>query len=91
MEVGRVSQDKLNAFWKYVSTDADLRYWYPYTSNKRDWISFWDTQKEIYPNAASGESARNYYSAKQFLCFGVPHVYLPQFSKQCLNRHYNLS
>jgi len=28
---------------------------------------------------ASGEAARRYYSAKQFLYSGVPHVYLPQF------------
>jgi NTE family protein len=24
------SLDKLGDFWKYVSTDVDLRYWYPY-------------------------------------------------------------
>jgi NTE family protein len=76
--------DKLNAFWKYVSTDPDLRYWYPYISDKKSWISYWDMQKEIYPNSASGEIARRYYSAKQFLCSGVPHVYLPKFSTPCL-------
>lgn len=78
------SLDKLNAFWKYVSSDPDLEYWYPYMLNKRDWISAWDTQNKIYPNVATGEIARRYYSAKQFLCSGVPHVYLPQFSIPCL-------
>jgi len=78
------SQDKLHAFWKYVSTDVDLRYWYPYTPNKNDWISQWNIQKQIFPNLAAGESARRYYSAKQFLCSGVPRVYSPQFSTPCL-------
>ena len=74
----------LKAFWKYVTTDPDLRFWYPYLPNKKSWISYWDAQREIYPNVASGETARRYYSAKQFLCSGVPHVYLPKFSTPCL-------
>lgn len=78
------SVDKLNAFWNYVSTDPDLRYWYPYNPNNKDWVSQWDLQKDMYPNVADGETARRYYSAKQFLCSGVPHVYLPQFSTPCL-------
>jgi NTE family protein len=78
------SHNKLNSFWKYVSTDPDLAYWYPYTYNERDWISQWNTQKKFYPNVAAGEIARRYYSAKQFLSSGVPHVYLPQFSTPCL-------
>ena len=32
----------------------------------------------------AGEIARRYYSTKQFLCTGVPRVYLPQFSTPCL-------
>jgi NTE family protein len=78
------SVDKLNAFWKYVSTDPDIRSWYPYIPDKKSWISYWDAQKAAYPNLASGEIARRYYSAKQFLCSGVPHVYLPKFSTPCL-------
>jgi NTE family protein len=78
------SVEKLNAFWDYVSTDPDLRYYYPYHSNKEDWISQWDIQKEFYPNRAAGETARRYYSTKQFLCTGVPRVYLPQFSTPCV-------
>jgi NTE family protein len=77
------SQDKLDAFWKYVSTDVDLRYWYPYISDKNNWISQWNIQKQIMPNLAAGEAARRYYSAKQFLCSGVPHVYLPEFYTLC--------
>jgi predicted acylesterase/phospholipase RssA len=78
------SAEKLNTFWKYVSNDPDLEYWYPYTTDNRNWISQWNTQNEIYPNVATGEIARRYYSAKQFLWSGVPHVYLPQFSTPCL-------
>ena len=78
------SIDKLNAFWKYVSTDPNLRIWYPYIPDRKSWISYWDTQKEMYPNLASGEIARRYYSAKQFLCSGVPRVYMPKFSTPCL-------
>ena len=78
------SQDKLSDFWKYVSTDVDLRYWFPYASASKDWVSQWNIQKQTYPNLAAGESARRYYSAKQFLCSGVPHVYLPEFSTPCL-------
>jgi predicted acylesterase/phospholipase RssA len=78
------SVQKLKAFWDYVSIDPDLRYSYPYRINKRDWIAFWNNQKEIDLTAASGEAARRYYSAKQFLCSGVPRVYLPEFSTPCL-------
>jgi len=78
------SIDKLIAFWKYVSTDPDLRYWYPYIPDKKSWISYWDMQKVTYPSLASGELARRYYSAKQFLCSGVPRVYFPKFSTPCL-------
>ena len=78
------SVEKLNAFWDYVSTDPDLRYYYPYYPNKKDWMAQWDFQKRFYPNTAAGETARRYYSTKQFLCSGVPRVYLPQFSTPCL-------
>jgi len=78
------SVEKLNAFWEYVSTDPDLSYYYPYYSNKKEWVAQWDIQKELYPNTATGETARRYYSVKQFLCTGVPHVYLPKFSTPCL-------
>ena len=46
------SAEKLNTFWKYVSNDPDLEYWYPYTTDNRNWISQWNTQNEIYPNVS---------------------------------------
>jgi len=78
------SAEKLKAFWDHVSTEPNLRYWYPYIPNKRDWVAYWNNQRKINPNVATGEAARRYYSAKQFLCSGVPNVYLPKFSTPCL-------
>jgi NTE family protein len=40
--------------------------------------------KRDLPKCSYGRIARRYYSAKQFLCSGVPHVYLHQFSTPCL-------
>ena len=51
----QVSIEKLNAFWEHVSTDPDLRYWFPYIPDKKSWISYWDMQQGMYPNSASGE------------------------------------
>ena len=31
------SVEKLNDFWNYVSTEPDLRYWYPYIPDKKSW------------------------------------------------------
>jgi NTE family protein len=77
------SIDKLNDFWNYVSTDSELRFSFPYIPDKKSWMAYWDIQKQMYPKAASGEVARRYYAAKQFLCSGVPHVYMPKFSTLC--------
>lgn len=73
------SIDKLNAFWEYVKDTPDLRYWFPYIPDKESWISYWDMQKRMYPDSASGEQARRYYSTKQFLCSGVQHIYTKVF------------
>jgi NTE family protein len=66
------SLDKLDAFWDHLSTGsyADL------IPGFREWWHYWH---RLNPSIASGEAARRYYSAKQFLYSGVPHVYLPQF------------
>jgi predicted acylesterase/phospholipase RssA len=78
------SIDKLNDFWKHVSTDSDLRFSFPYIPDKKSWIAYWDMQKQMYPNSASGEVARRYYTAKRFLCSGVTGVYMPKFSTPCI-------
>jgi NTE family protein len=75
------SHEKLIAFWKHVSTDVDLGLWYPYISDIQ-W-NILRSYTQIYPNLAPSETARRYYSTKQFLCSGAPHVYLPEFSTPC--------
>jgi NTE family protein len=66
------SLEKLDVFSDHLSTGsyADL------IPGFREWWHYWHN---INPSIASGEAARRYYSAKQFLYSGVPHVYLPQF------------
>jgi NTE family protein len=64
------SPDKLDAFWDYVSVKsfADT------TPGFEDWWDYWHS---INPIIASGESARRYYSTKQFELTGVSNVFLP--------------
>ena len=65
----QVSIEKLNAFWEHVSTDPDLRYWFPYIPDKKSWISYWDMQQGMYPNSASGELAEEILLCKEFSMF----------------------
>ncbi len=60
------SVEKLKSFWDHVSTEPDLRYWYPYIPNKRDWVDYWNNQRKTNPNIATGEAARRYYSLSNF-------------------------
>jgi NTE family protein len=69
--------EKLDAFWDHLSTLS-----YPdLMPGFKEWWHLWHN---IYPSVAPGEAARRYYSAKQFMYTGVPHVYLPQFWTQSL-------
>jgi NTE family protein len=52
------SVEKLNDFWKYVSTEPDLRYWYPYIPDKKSWVSYWDFQKEASKFSRRGSSQK---------------------------------
>jgi predicted acylesterase/phospholipase RssA len=47
---------KLENFWKHISSDVDVSLY----------TRYWKEQHISYPNAASSEAARRYYSAKQF-------------------------
>jgi NTE family protein len=59
---------RLNKFWNFVSRDEN---------GKKIGI-------ERGGLVLLTEDARRYYSAKQFLCSGVPHVFSPLFSTPCL-------
>ncbi len=62
--------NNLKKFWDHVSTD-------PYVQNMPGFSIWWTNLHNMNQNAASEESARRYYSAKQFLFTGVPNVFGP--------------
>lgn len=64
------SAERLVDFWKYLSKESMVE------SNPffKQW---WDYWYSINPKIASGESARRYYSAKEFALYGVPNVFYP--------------
>ena len=65
------SAERLFEFWDYLSKESSLdqnpvfTYWWDFFHNK------------VNPNIASGESARRYYTAKEFSVTGVPTVFSP--------------
>ena len=66
------SVQKVLDFWHDTSSSPDFTKWKPFFSydwsffnNEDDWISVWNTTKT--DNKATGEAARRYYSAKEFL------------------------
>ena len=64
------SADRLIDFWKYLSKEsiADTNPWF------KPW---WDYLHSIDKAIATGEAARRYYSAKEFVVAGVPHAFSP--------------
>jgi NTE family protein len=64
------SADRLIEFWEYLSTEAFV--------DKLPHIShWWDYWHRVNNNVATGESARRYYSTKEFILKGVPNVFRP--------------
>ena len=66
------SAERLVDFWKYLSKEsiADTNPWFR---------PVWDYLHSIDKAIATGEAARRYYSAKEFVITGVPHVFSPPF------------
>jgi NTE family protein len=65
------SGEKLVEFWEYLSTQS----WVdsiPYFTN------CWDSLRRFDIRIASGESARRYFSTKEFIMKGVPNVFVPK-------------
>ena len=60
--------NKLNEFWDHVSAA-------PYIQNIPGFGVWWKNLHSAYSDAASEESARRYYSTKQFLFTGVQNVF----------------
>lgn len=62
--------NKLNEFWDHVSTT-------PFIQNIPGFSMWWNNLHSTDSDAASEESARRYYSTKQFLFTGVQNVFSP--------------
>ena len=65
------SGERLIEFWKYLST-------HPYVENIPYFTSYWDSWRRVDRRVASGESARRYFSTKEFILKGVPNVFVPK-------------
>ena len=64
------SAERLIEFWNYLSKESlvDTNIFF------KPWWDYWHA---INRDAASGEAARRYYSAKEFAYFGIPSVFYP--------------
>ena len=65
------SAERLIAFWDYLSTQSTVEN-IPYFTH------YWDSWRRLDGRLASGESARRYFSTKEFILKGVPNVFVPK-------------
>jgi hypothetical protein len=64
------SGEGLVEFWEYLSTQS-------YVENMPYFTHYWDSWRRLDKRIASGESARRYFSTKEFIFKGVPNVFTP--------------
>ena len=65
------SGERLVEFWEYLSTQS-------YVENMPYFTHYWDSWRRLDKRIASGESARRYFSTKEFIFKGVPNVFIPK-------------
>ncbi|MGB8134763.1 MAG: patatin-like phospholipase family protein, partial [Nitrososphaeraceae archaeon] len=65
------SGERLIAFWNYLSTQSTVE-------NTPYFTHYWDSWHRLDRRIASGESARRYFSTKEFILKGVPNVFVPK-------------
>lgn len=65
------SGERLVEFWEYLSTQPSVEK-LPYFTH------YWDSWRRLNKRIASGESARRYFSTKEFILKGVPNVFVPK-------------
>ena len=65
------SGERLVEFWEYLSAQ-------PSVENIPYFMSYWDSWRRLDRRIASGESARRYFSTKEFILKGVPNVFVPK-------------
>ncbi|MCE9653180.1 MAG: patatin-like phospholipase family protein [Nitrosarchaeum sp.] len=63
------SVERLIDFWNYLSTESISDKFSNYMTN------WWDNYRNFFTNIASGETARRYYSSKEFTVTGVSKVF----------------
>jgi NTE family protein len=65
------SGERLVEFWEYLSTQS-------YVEKIPYFTHYWDSWRRLDKRIASGESARRYFSTKEFIFNGVPNVFIPK-------------
>ena len=65
------SGERLIEFWEYLSTQ-------PLVENIPYFMDYWDYWRRLDGRIASGESARRYFTSKEFILKGVPNVFVPK-------------
>jgi NTE family protein len=65
------SGERLVEFWEYLSTQSRV-------DNIAYFTQYWDSWRRFDRRVASGESARRYFSTKEFILKGVPNVFVPK-------------
>ena len=65
------SGERLVEFWEYLSTQSSV-------DNTPYFTHHWDSWRRLDRRIASGESARRYFSTKEFILKGVPNVFVPK-------------
>ncbi len=73
------SAEKLEEFWKsQLASNVNLSRWWPFSWDEKSWTYAWDTLNETSPDIiATGEAARRYYCAKEFIINGASNVFSP--------------
>jgi NTE family protein len=72
---------QLLKFWDDISSTPDLSNWWPFWFNfpfawsENSWMNVWDQRNKSNPTAATGEAARRYFSAKEYILSGAPNVF----------------
>jgi NTE family protein len=72
------SAEELKEFWKSrLASNINLNKWWPFSWDEKSWTLAWDILNRINSFVATGEAARRYYSAKEFIISGASNVFLP--------------
>jgi NTE family protein len=73
------SAEKLEEFWmSQLASNVNLSRWWPFSWDEKSWTYSWDMLNETNPDIiATGEAARRYYSAKEFIINGASNVFTP--------------